>query len=93
MFCFANAAIGRLTGVKLLPFRGFAKPNSLNQSAIQENTSNYKWGASGSTSFGGKYSEIRHTLPLHAESVPPFVTEGTSEASTPGDRAHTPHAP
>ena len=47
MFCFANAAIGRLTGVKLLPFRGFAKPNSLNQSAIQENTSNYKWGARG----------------------------------------------
>ena len=47
MFCFANAAIGRLTGVKLLPFRGFAKLNSLNQSAIQGNTSNYKWGARG----------------------------------------------
>ena len=49
MFCFANAAIGRLTGVKLLPFRGFAKRSIVNQLAVQVNTSDYKRGASGCT--------------------------------------------
>ena len=53
MFCFANAASGRLTGVKLRPSHRLAKRSIVNQLAVQVNTSDYKRGASRGTRKGG----------------------------------------